>query len=570
MAPKSKKTVTPKRLGATPKGRQATATSPTPEPAPQAIIPTVVQSTIATSTTSAPKSSQKRSAKKPISAKQKGKRKILAEEPDEEEEEDDLDAALERDAARDAEEEALRQKKAIEEAELAKKLAEEEAERIRKEVEAEEAQSEEDREEEEEEEEQEGSEEDEEPEGDEAGSGEDSGSEEEEEESPSPSPPPLSPKKRKAPAPVKPPSPKRTRKGPVKSLAAPVKKAAPTAARRKNAESPAYIQVNQSLPSSWFRDAETAGKWVDEFRIRKISCSDFLDVEFFEALKLPCFELLKNSPAWNLLNLETVYYPELTRLFYINLKAKNDTDGWSLESVVKGVRISLNSNDFADSLGLPTPVPPAEIHPSKENCIILARAKYLLPEASNNTSKQLTHSSLTLEAKIIFNIIVRCLLPRLNSGSLLTDNAMVLLYRILNGLDPDLANTILSTMAHARKARKGSPLPFATLLTPIFKASGINVKNEEQLRHTGMFDSKGLEKIGITRSPQGTLSLATPSKAFPTAPAFDERMDNLELGLEEVRLDIKELQKELMTEMSGISKILEGLWTRLTDDAPDD
>ena len=85
MAPKTKKAVTPKRLGATPKGRQATATSPTPEPTPQAIVPTVVQSTIAESSAIAPKGSQKRSAKKPISAKQKGKRKILAEEVDEEE-----------------------------------------------------------------------------------------------------------------------------------------------------------------------------------------------------------------------------------------------------------------------------------------------------------------------------------------------------------------------------------------------------------------------------------------------------------------------------------------------------
>ena len=146
---------------------------------------------------------------------------------------------------------------------------------------------------------------------------------------------------------------------------------------------------------------------------------------------------------------------------------------------------------------------------------------------------------------------------------------MVLLYRILNGLDLDLANTILGTMAHARKARKGSPLPFATLLTPIFKAFGLDLKNEEQLRHTGMFDSKGLEKIGITRSPQGTWSLASPSKALPTALTVDERMDNLELGLEEVRLDIKELQTEVMTKMSGISTLLEGLWTRLTDDALD-
>ena len=47
-------------------------------------------------------------------------------------------------------------------------------------------------------------------------------------------------------------------------------------------------------------------------------------------------------------------------------------------------------------------------------------------------------------------------------------------------------------------------------------------------------------------------------------------MDNLELGLEEVRLDIKELHKEVMTEMNGITKMLQGLWTRLTDDAPDD
>ena len=147
---------------------------------------------------------------------------------------------------------------------------------------------------------------------------------------------------------------------------------------------------------------------------------------------------------------------------------------------------------------------------------------------------------------------------------------MVLLYRILNGLDLDLANTILGSMAHTRTARKGTPLPFATLLTQLFKASGIDLKNEEQQRHMGKFDSKSLEKIGITQSPQGTWSLAFPSKTLPTASAIDERMDNLELGLEEVRLDVKELHHELMLEMGEMAKLLNELKKLIMDGAQED
>lgn len=121
-------------------------------------------------------------------------------------------------------------------------------------------------------------------------------------------------------------------------------------------------------------------------------------------------------------------------------------------------------------------------------------------------------------------------MPRINSGSLLTDGALELLYLILNGHDLDLANTILATIAHTRKSRKGTPLPFTNLLTRVFKAFKVDFSNEEQYDHTGRFESKSFEKIGIARTPQGTWGLASSSsKALPIAKAIDERMENLEL-----------------------------------------
>ena len=134
---------------------------------------------------------------------------------------------------------------------------------------------------------------------------------------------------------------------------------------------------------------------------------------------------------------------------------------------------------------------------------------------------------------------------------------MELMYLILNGHDLDLANTILATIAHTRKSKKGTPLPFANLLTRVFKAFKVDVSNEEQYDHTGKFDSKSFEKIGISQDPEGNWVLApSSSKALPITSAIDERMENLELGLEEVRLDFKELRYEFLDKVGELTDIL--------------
>src|SRR5690349_10468428 len=105
----------------------------------------------------------------------------------------------------------------------------------------------------------------------------------------------------------------------------------------------------------------------------------------------------------------------LTRLFYVNLTAGRERGNLTLKSVIKGKTITLTLSVVAQILGLPSST--SYDYPPRAQYVRLAKDQFLLP---NSSTLQPSQSSLTLEARIVFTILVRCVLPRSKCRDLLT------------------------------------------------------------------------------------------------------------------------------------------------------
>lgn len=328
------------------------------------------------------------------------------------------------------------------------------------------------------------------------------------------------------------------------------------------------FEVPSSLPPSWFKNFTTLGKWKDGFHSRKICSCEPIAMDLVNSSSLQCFKLFRESSLVHLASLPNFAYPRLTRLFYLNMTLVNSSEGLSIESNVKGIKIKLNNQILAEILGV-APVVHDKSYPSRLSCITAARTQFLLPNTP--TSKQLTHSSLDLEPKIIFQFLTRTILPRSNSRELLTDQCLEILYLLFNGYPLDLPSIILTYMSHIYNSSRPAALPYANLLPKIFEYFGVPIATEEVDRLTT--PRVGLElfnKIGIFRVSKDTWKFvsdlsdeelaAIPSAFKPKAdiPVPASKLQALEFGMEDLRQSMYSLFADIERKLDEISAQLAG------------
>ena len=108
--------------------------------------------------------------------------------------------------------------------------------------------------------------------------------------------------------------------------------------------------ISPPLPSGSPTDT-TPGEWLltpsskqrfQTFSSKSISVFYELDVQFFAFGNLGFYEKLIKDNCLGLLTFGNVVYPRLVQLFYTNLELKSTSDGVSVESSVKGVKIALD------------------------------------------------------------------------------------------------------------------------------------------------------------------------------------------------------------------------------------
>lgn len=306
-----------------------------------------------------------------------------------------------------------------------------------------------------------------------------------------------------------------------------------------------------------------------------------MNTDLIDSAALNCFKVFRESSLFKMSSLCDIAYPRLTRLFYINMVVSKSRGGeTNIKTLVKGKQIILNPSTLAQILKT-TPDLWTDSHPPRQECVSKAREQYLLPDLPQ--ARQLTHSSLKLEPKIIFTYLVRCIVPRITSRELVTDQTLEIIFLLLNGYALDLPNIILNHMVHCYSSpRRHTPLPYANLLPKIFEFFEIDLGNEEVERNrTPNIGMDTFNKIGIFCLPDGTwklrselssdeMSALPPSmskgkeKAPANPPLSSSRLDALESRLDGLhsRLDALEFcqdenRRDMMLEIQDQAKKLD-------------
>jgi len=318
------------------------------------------------------------------------------------------------------------------------------------------------------------------------------------------------------------------------------------------------------------------GVWKDGYQNRLTCASDPVDVEFIDSTQIPALSLLKSSSLWKLVNPGNISYPRLTRLFYINMVAKRDHGELSLETIVKGKTIIISKTFLATLLKTSLDIS-TDSHPSRLECVQNAKASLFLH--SDPRPKQVTHSVLNLDAKVLHTLLVRCILPRANSRELVTDSSLEIIYLLLHGYAIDLPELILHHMQRALSGSRAVPLPFANFLPRIFAALDISLSHEDIETHNNTpVNADTFSRLGIFRIPDGTWKLrqdlnatemaALPSSSkgkqpvdVPTASssslsALNSRLDEFEFSLDHVRQELIDLRSDFDKRIDSTHELL--------------
>uniref|UniRef100_A0A7C9A3Y1 Uncharacterized protein n=1 Tax=Opuntia streptacantha TaxID=393608 RepID=A0A7C9A3Y1_OPUST len=107
----------------------------------------------------------------------------------------------------------------------------------------------------------------------------------------------------------------------------------------------------EPIPGEWLPHP-TSKQEFRAFSSKVISVCDELDVQFFASEKFGFYDKLIKDNCLGSLTLGNVVYPQLVRLLYAHLELKSTSDGVSVESIVKGVKIALDRSVLSQLFGL--------------------------------------------------------------------------------------------------------------------------------------------------------------------------------------------------------------------------
>jgi hypothetical protein len=337
-------------------------------------------------------------------------------------------------------------------------------------------------------------------------------------------------------------------------------------------------ESNDSNPEGWFLNSLLETKWLEGFSEAKIAFCSKISRSLLEKLNFGCLVFLKRSAFMHLFNKGNVAYPRFVRLFYLNMTSCYVEGNLMLRTYVAGKEIVLSHDVLAKILGMPVSFR-VETHPDRRDCVKMAKEMFLVDGVLDN--KQLTHSSLICEAKILFCILMRCLIPRTSSKELLTDKSLGLMYLLSQGFEIDVPTLILEHMLSCSSKSRKHTLPYANVLTLVFEFFDIPLEKEEKVTEgIGYLEEETPNKLGICQTKDGIwkfyrdlTDIEFQEKAFvkpkmqvlasavtnPDLQRIHDRLDLMEDNLEILREGQHELSMEFRQFNFGLKEVLKAL-----------
>jgi hypothetical protein len=197
--------------------------------------------------------------------------------------------------------------------------------------------------------------------------------------------------------------------------------------------------------------------------------------------------LYKEQKVYDFISDSGSYYPDLVKAFYCNMKFENNV----LTSAVKGIPISLTVQTLGECIKIPYEGveirtgydAQLEGYAKKDFFYSISRySEHAFNEKRRKTSGRLSEKPfwsagiLEIDDRMIHYFLCYVLVPKFSNHATINDLEMQLLYAIKNKVQVNWAYVILNHMSS--HSEKSAGLPYARLLTKVFKKFKVNVTNE--------------------------------------------------------------------------------------------
>lgn len=217
----------------------------------------------------------------------------------------------------------------------------------------------------------------------------------------------------------------------------------------------------------------------------------------------------------NLIGYHLYFYPELVKVFYSNMVRKKG----KLTSVVKGVPISLTASDICAIFEIPPgghkfvgTLAQWENYSKHAFYYNLSRLsehqtynkRKKSSEGDNPERVYWSPTKFSINDRMLHYFLVYAVVPRFSNHCTITDPEFLLLYSIKTNFHVDWGHSILSHMMSHDEHAEG--LPYAHLLTKIFRHFNVNLENElcfSMAKPSFMISIKQINrKMGVVFNPR--------------------------------------------------------------------
>ncbi|KOM51952.1 hypothetical protein LR48_Vigan09g061100 [Vigna angularis] len=183
--------------------------------------------------------------------------------------------------------------------------------------------------------------------------------------------------------------------------------------------------------------------FVNSWQERKIMAVKFIRLDFFRFYGFQFPNTFVEQGLTNLLEQKGCIYPDLIRVFYFNLRYRDEI----ISTKVKGVRIILDDDVWTNVAQLPIWDDAVKVHLGLEdfNRMMTFQSFLRHPERQTNR-RQLLVGGFKVEERMIHYLIVWILCPRATNHAQCSEQDLLLLHGILNHIHIDWPALIADTM----------------------------------------------------------------------------------------------------------------------------
>ncbi|KAK2444342.1 hypothetical protein QL285_015372 [Trifolium repens] len=187
--------------------------------------------------------------------------------------------------------------------------------------------------------------------------------------------------------------------------------------------------------------------------------------------------------------------PQLVQAFYHNANVHEDKN--LIISNIRGVEIQIDTETLGCLINLP--FEGATIYGGDWYSKLGVSKEALILELFNEEGANMeepTSSYLKKEFKIIHNMLLHCIFPRIGSKQKVTDIDLLIMYHMTKGIKLNLPYVIIQHMIHAAKSgSKKIALPYGMILTKIFRIFEIDESNQRVDNSCTVFGLKFLHHM---------------------------------------------------------------------------